>query len=304
VQDVYSPYCGNGGIVPAGPLTSTRLTSPDLDHILAADGTRLSRRRWHTTTAARGTVLIVHGLGEHSGRYGHVADSLVARGWRVTAYDQRGHGTSDGVRGRIRRDDDLLTDLAAVLDAERAAFPGPLTLLGHSMGGLVAAQFVADAVRPVDALILTSPALDPRLTGWQRLQLRVASALAPDLAIGNGLRSRFLSHDPDVVRAYDADPLVHDRVTARLVRFIADGGAHVRSRAAVWQVPTLLLWAGDDRIVAPVGSAAFAARAPRAVVTAECFDALWHEILNEREAGPVFAVLERWLDTRFPATGG
>ena len=303
MQVAYSPYRGNGGIVPVGPHTSTRLTSPDLDHVLTVDGTRLARRRWPATTAARGTVLIVHGLGEHSGRYGHVADRLLAHGWRVTAYDLRGHGTSDGLRGRLRRDDDLLTDLATVLDAERAVFQGPMVLLGHSMGGLVAAHFVADAVRPVDALILTSPALDPGLNGWQRLQLRLASSFAPDLAIGNGLRSEFLSHDPDVVRAYDADPLVHDRVTARLVRFIADGGAHVRSRAAAWQLPTLLLWAGDDRIVAPAGSAAFAARAPRAVVTAECFDALWHEILNERDAEPVYFALERWLDARFPATG-
>jgi alpha-beta hydrolase superfamily lysophospholipase len=123
------------------------------------------------------------------------------------------------------------------------------------------------------------------------------------LAIGNGLRSEFLSHDPDVVRAYDADPLVHDRVTARLVRFIRAGGAHVRSGTATWRVPTLLLWAGDDHIVAPAGSAAFAARAPRAVVSAERFDALWHEILNEREAEPVYAALERWLEARFPATG-
>jgi alpha-beta hydrolase superfamily lysophospholipase len=249
----------------------------------------------------RGTVLIVHGLGEHSGRYGHVAAWLLARGWRVAAYDQRGHGASDGPRGRLRRDDDLLTDLATVLGAERAEVPGPLVLLGHSMGGLVAAHFVADAVRPVDALVLTSPALDPGLNGWQRLQLRLASALAPDLAVGNGLRSAFLSHDPAVVRAYDADPLVHDRVTARLVRFIAAGGSYVRHCAAAWQVPTLLLWAGDDRIVSPAGSAAFAARAPRAVVTAARFDALWHEILNERDAGPVYAALERWIEARFPA---
>jgi alpha-beta hydrolase superfamily lysophospholipase len=320
----YSPYCRADGIVPARPAAWPRgwppawpsawppppavrepdLSDPTLDTITAGDGTRLARRLWSPRHEdPRGTVLIVHGLGEHGGRYGHVAAWLVARGWRVSAYDHRGHGASEGARGRLRRSDDLLTDLAVLVDAERAGSPGPLVLLGHSMGGLVAARFVADAVRPVDALVLTSPALDPGLSAFQRLQLRLARTLAPDLAMSSGLDSAFLSHDPAVVREYDSDPLVHDRVTGRLVGFIAESAGHVHARAAAWTVPTLLLWAGDDHIVAPAGSAAFAAEAPRAVVEAHRFDALWHEILNERAAGPVYAVLERWLAARFPATG-
>jgi alpha-beta hydrolase superfamily lysophospholipase len=193
-----------------------------------------------------------------------------------------------------------------VIDAVRAAAPGPLVLLGHSMGGLVAARFVAEGLqaqpaawwRKVDALVLSSPALDPGMNAAQKLLLAVLGPLAPTLAVGNGLQPAWLSHDAAVVAAYRADPLVHDRITPRLVRFIVDGGALVRSAAARWTVPTLLLWAGSDRCVAPAGSAAFAAAAPPGVVRSQCFAPLFHEIFNEPEKAAVLAALEAWLAER------
>jgi alpha-beta hydrolase superfamily lysophospholipase len=102
-----------------------------------------------------------------------------------------------------------------------------------------------------------------------------------------------------VVAAYRADKLVHDRVSARLARFIADGGAATLAQAAGWAVPTLLLYAGADRLVNPAGSRAFAAAAPKTVVSAHCFEGLYHEIFNELDAAPVFAALKQWLDVRF-----
>src|SRR5690606_24665023 len=108
----------------------------------------------------------------------------------------------------------------------------------------------------------------------------------------------WISRDPQVVQAYTADPLVHDRVTARLVRFMLDGGVRVRERAGHWTLPTLLLYAGADRCVAPAGSAAFAAAAPPAVVTTQAFPALFHEIFNEPERAEVLAALTRWLGQR------
>jgi alpha-beta hydrolase superfamily lysophospholipase len=175
--------------------------------------------------------------------------------------------------------------------------PGPLVLLGHSMGGLVAARFVAEGVRPVDALVLSSPALDPGMSIPQKLLLASLGRLAPNLAVGNGLKPEWISHDTQVVRNYVADPLVHDRVTPRLARFIVDGGEVVAERAADWRVPTLLLYAGSDRCVAPAGSAGFAAAAPQAVVAAHEFRPLYHEIFNEPEQAEVFGVLRDWLDT-------
>ena len=228
----------------------------------------------------------------------------------MLGYDQRGHGRSDGPRGGLGADDDLLHDLAAAIDAMRAALPGPLVLLGHSMGGLVAARFVAGGTdesgagwaRPVDALVLSSPALDPGMSVAQKLTLASLGRLAPNLAVGNGLKPEWISRDAQVVRNYVADPLVHDRVTPRLARFIVDGGAAVAQRAAAWHVPTLLLYSGSDRCVAPAGSAGFAAAAPQARVAAHEFRALFHEIFNEPEQAEVLGVLHDWLDTlEFPA---
>jgi alpha-beta hydrolase superfamily lysophospholipase len=264
--------------------------------LTTTDGLTLHLREWPRPDA-RGTVLIVHGLGEHIGRYEHIAAQLNAWGWNVVGHDQRGHGASEGARGALAQRDDLLRDLALVIDAVRAQNPGPLVLFGHSLGGLVAARFVAERLRAVDALVLSSPALDAGMNAFQKLLLAVLGPLAPNLAVNNGLKPAWISRDPAVVQAYIADPLVHDRVTPKLVRFIVDGGEFVRARAARWAVPTLLLWAGSDRCVAPAGSAALAAAAPKSVLTARVFAPLFHEIFNEPEQREVFAVLGDWLSS-------
>lgn len=270
--------------------------------LTTADGLQLHIREWPAGNA-RGTVLIVHGLGEHIGRYVHVAAQLNAWGWSAVGYDQRGHGGSEGARGELHHSDDLLTDLALMIDSVRAKSPGPLVLFGHSMGGLVAARFVAAAsapgvpawARPVDALVLSSPALDAGTSAWQKLLLSVLGRLAPNLAVSNGLKPTWISRDAAVVGAYMADPLVHDRITPRLARFIVDAGEWVRANAAMWSVPTLLLYAGSDRCVVPAGSRALAAAAPKAMLTVQEFKPLYHEIFNEPEQAEVFAVLGGWL---------
>ena len=266
------------------------------------DGLKLQLREW-PVPEARGTVVIVHGLGEHIGRHARVAARLNAEGWSVVGHDQRGHGASEGPRGALAHADDFLGDLAQVIDIARSRHPGPLVLLGHSLGGLIASRFVLGTPgaawrREVDALVLSSPALDPGMNTFQKGLLALLGPIAPNLAVNNGLKPAWISRDPAVVRAYQADPLVHDRVTPRLVRFIVDGGEAVRAAAASWRVPTLLMWAGSDRCVAPAGSAAFAAAAPRDVVSSREFQPLFHEIFNEPEQAEVFGVLTAWLAGR------
>ena len=266
------------------------------------DGLALHWREWPCPDA-RGSVLIVHGLGEHCGRYAHVAAQLNAWGWRVVAYDQRGHGRSEGARGRIAGDDALLRDLAQVIDGARRAHPGPFVLLGHSMGGLIAARFVAEGLQPrpapwhrsIDALVLSSPALDLGMGAAQKALLALLGPLAPNLAVGNGLKPEWLSRDAAVVQAYRDDPRVHDRITPRLAQFIVDAGTLVQQRAAQWTVPTLLLYAGADRCVAPAGSATFAAAVPDGLVTAREWPTLFHEIFNEPERDEVLSVMVDWL---------
>jgi alpha-beta hydrolase superfamily lysophospholipase len=272
----------------------------------------------------RAVVLMIHGLGEHAGRYQPVARQLLQWGFAVRAYDQRGHGKSGGARGALPDAAALLDDLAEVVDDTRLRcqrllhLPGaanasgsapphpiPLILFGHSLGGLVAGRFVALKMRPVEALVLSSPALDAGLSGFQKLLLAVMPRLAPNLCVGNGLNPRYLSHDEQVVKKYLADPLVHDKISPRLGQFIATAGPATVAAAAHWRTPTLLLYAGADRLVNPAGSRAFAETAASSpavkpgTVTAKCFDGLYHEIFNEVDASPVFDALRAWLDARF-----
>jgi alpha-beta hydrolase superfamily lysophospholipase len=279
------------------------ITESTLSSFIASDGENLAIQDWlpQRGEAVRGMVLIVHGLGEHAGRYDALANRLNAWGFAVRGYDQWGHGESAGARGGLPTDTRLLDDLADVVDDTRSRMAAdvPLLLLGHSLGGLVAARFVSLRMRPVDALVLSSPALDVGMNVLQKALVAVLPTLLPNLRVGNGLNPAFLSHDPSVVRAYQADRLVHDRISARLAHFIAVAGPATLTLAAGWTVPTLLLYAGEDRLVNPAGSRRFAELAPKQVVASHCFENLYHEIFNEPDAAPVFATLRRWLDQRF-----
>ena len=270
-----------------------------LSKLNLAPGLQLALRDWPLAdaTAMRAQVLIVYGLGEHSGRYEHVAQQLNGWGYAVRSFDLWGHGLSDGERGSMRDEHALLDDLAAVVDHTRKTMAPDqsLVLLGHSLGGLLAARFVSLRMRPIDALVLSSPALDPGLNGFQKLLLATLPGIAPNLRVGNGLQVKYLSHDPAVVAAYQADPLVHDRISARLALFIAQAGREVLATAPQWSTPTLLLFAGQDKLASPQGSRDFLKLAPGAMVQSLCFEALFHEIFNEAEAGGVFAALQQWL---------
>ena len=279
------------------------MTESTLSTFVASDGENIAIQDWPLAygRTLRGVVLLVHGLAEHAGRYDHLARRLNNWGFAVRGYDQYGHGESSGVRGGLPHEQRLLDDLADVLDSTRARMDPatPLILFGHSLGGLVAARFVSLQPGSVDGLVLSSPALDPGLGFWQKLLLAVLLRLAPDLCVRNGLDPRLISHDAAVVRAYQQDPLIHDRISGRLAHFIVKAGAATRALAAQWRVPTLLLYAGDDHLVSPAGSRDFAAAAPAGVVTAHCFEGAYHEIFNELEREPVFEQLKRWLDARF-----
>lgn len=273
-----------------------------LSTFTASDGDNLAVQDWHLPegVAPRASVLVVHGLGEHAGRYDRLAQRLNAWGFAVRSYDQYGHGESGGVRGALPQHTRLLDDLCDLADSMRRRYPAaPLVVLGHSMGGLVAAGFVARGLFPVDGLVLSSPALATRLNAVQKLLMAVVPRVAPNLTVGNGLDPQYLSHDPRVVEAYKADPLVHDRISGRLARFIQEEAPPVLAQAPHWNVPTLLMYAGDDRLVDPSGSEQFARVAPPAVVTSRRFDGYWHEIFNERDNEPVFLTLRQWLDARF-----
>jgi alpha-beta hydrolase superfamily lysophospholipase len=249
----------------------------------------------------RGRVLLVHGLGEHMGRYTQLAEQLRSWGFAVRGYDQYGHGQSAGPRGDMKNARSLLGDLGCVIDVTRkltGAVNRPLIVLGHSMGGLVASAAVAENLRPVDGLVLSSPALATDVNALQKILLRVMPKLAPHLCVDNGLKVQFLARDPEVVQAYTQDSMVHRQISAGLAEWIVQQGQRVRAAASQWATPTLLMYAGHDRLVAPRGSAEFAALAPPCV-RSHVFEAMYHEIFNDPERQIVMDTLKDWLDEHF-----
>jgi alpha-beta hydrolase superfamily lysophospholipase len=250
------------------------------------------------------TVLLVHGLGEHAGRYGELAANLHQWGFAVRAYDQQGHGQSEGARGDMLRPGSLQADLCRVIDDTRqrpTLADTPLILLGHSMGGLVVARTLAEQLRPVDAAVLSSPALGAFPTLFQKMLLATLPRVVPHLRVDNGLKTEWVARDPDVVKAYQADPMVHRRISTGLAAWILNNGTQTLEDAAQWSVPTLLLYAGQDRLVNAQASADFAQAAPKSVVQAQCFEGMYHEIFNDLYRAQVFTALKRWLLSRFSA---
>jgi alpha-beta hydrolase superfamily lysophospholipase len=265
------------------------------------DGTTLALRDWPVPAGVepRGALLLVHGLGEHSGRYAHVAQRLGGLGLHVRGYDHRGHGGSGGPRGSIPGPDALLDDLRAAFD-DLAAGGTPPFLLGHSMGGAIAARAATGGWVAPRGLILSSPGLRLAPSPAERAALGVARRLAPDRAFPNRLPVAKLSHDPREVAAYRADDLNHDRITPRLYDFMVDAGERARQDAARFHVPTLLLVAGADALVDARGAREFSAALPPGVGMLHWYDGLYHELFNEREPDRTLVLddLAAWLEER------
>jgi alpha-beta hydrolase superfamily lysophospholipase len=270
-----------------------------------ADGTATSVRDWPVPagTARRGAILFVHGLGEHSGRYEQLGAELAALGLAARAYDLRGHGRSGGPRGGLPRDDALLDDLRFVFsDLDRrgraAGDTAAPLLLGHSMGGTIAAAGTTGGWIAPRALILSSPALGLLVSRPQRLAAALAWRALPDRPLPNRLPVDKLSHERAVVDAYVADALVHDRITPRLFRFLADAGAAARRDAGRITVPTLLVVAGRDALVDADGAREFAAALAPGIGTLHVYDDLFHELFNERAAdrARVLADVTAWVE--------
>lgn len=278
-------------------MAGDAMTGGGTTWLTMADGQQLFLRDWsgHATHSA---VLIVHGLGEHSGRYDSLAKWFATHGYAVRSYDQRGHGRTPGQRGALRHSDDLLKDLTAVYENYAAQSGRHPLLLGHSMGGLVALRAVLDGRVEPSGLVLSSPALRSFEPLWLRRLAAVLARVSPNLPLRNGLPVDALSHDIKVVEEYRTDPLRTRWITPRLADFIFRAGASSITDAWRLRVPSLLLAAGSDRLVDPSGSRDFANGAwATHQLTSRFFDTLFHELFNETETGrhQVLAQLADWL---------
>lgn len=271
--------------------------------ITISDKTELFVRDWLLPDDAEkyGSILIIHGLGEHCGRYEELAKMLNSIGLEVRSYDQRGHGKSNGKLGSIPYRDAFLDDAKFVFEDfanDKSAKP---FLLGHSLGGGIVANLVARKFVEPRGLIMSSPALTAKFSSFQALQIRLGNLLTPDLAVSNQLPIDFLSHDKQIVADYQNDELVHDRITPRLAKFVLDAGQESIETAKNWSVPTLLLVAGNDRLVNADGAKQFYKNLPKYLATMHFYDNLYHEIFNEirEEREKVFNDLKTWLVLQF-----
>lgn len=267
--------------------------------LTGASGTRLFVWRWMAVTPIA-SVIIIHGIGEHSGRYERLAGELAQAGLAVCAYDQRGHGRSDGRRGHVRCFSEYLDDVDRVAAWARHRAPCPLFVLGHSLGGLVALHAAARRPALADGLILSSPAcgMGRRVPAWQDAAARAASVAWPTLALRRARSDgACLSHDPAIGPAYVADPLVHFRITARCYTEVLTRMRGAPSAAAAMRWPALIFQAGDDHLVdAPATRAVFNAlgSTDKQLVWLEGW---YHEVFNEVERAQVVARTIAWIRT-------
>lgn len=268
------------------------------------DGLDLFVHHWHAEGVPKQwTFVIVHGLGEHSGRYRHMAEWFAPLGADLHAMDLRGHGRSGGQRGYAPSLKALLDDIDIVIARARAGSDAPVVIVGHSFGGLLAIAFALGRPDHVDKAVFSAPLLMPKVKvpAWKRAIAGVLPRVAPRLALSNEVDARLLSHDPEVASAYVNDPLVHDRITGGLYGDTIARGEEFIRRAPELRVPFLLMQGRDDEIVDPIGSQRFFARATASDRAFCVYPGMYHEIFNEVEQEKVFADIESWLTRRTDA---
>jgi len=257
---------------------------------------RIHTQTWLPDGEARASVVIAHGAGEHLGRYEHVAARLNAEGYAVHALDHRGHGRSEGPRALIDRIDNAVEDLDQLV--VKVADGQPVFLLGHSMGGTIALKYAIAHQERLVGLVLSSPlAALEAASPATRLAARVLSAAAPRLGV-IAVDASAVSRDPEVVRAYETDPLVHHgKLPARTVAELASAVESFPATVGAITVPTLIMYGTADQLVPPEGSAMLGQRIGSADKTVKPYNGLYHEILNEPEQQQVLDDLVEWLRT-------
>jgi acylglycerol lipase len=278
-----------------GPTTEARATEKRVaaprSKWPAADGTALHVREWPAVGQPWARVLILHGIGEHSGRYERTGRLLSQAGLEVQAFDLRGHGLSGGRRVYVRHWDDFLDDVQVRLAALRE--PGrPVVLFGHSMGALIALTYACSDRPAPDLLVLSAPPLSARVPGWQRVMAPILGRLAPTVVLANPITGDQLARDPAVGVAYFADPLVQPRSTTRLGAELFSAMKRARSEFPRLSIPTLVIHGGADTLVPtevsePLGSLPGVER--------RVLPNLRHETLNEPEGPEVVAGVVEWL---------
>jgi len=261
------------------------------------DGLEMYARGWTPDGQPKAVICLVHGLGEHVNRYNHVGQAFTGAGYVLQGFDLRGHGRSGGLRGHTPSYESLLNDISDFLADAQKRHPGlPVFLYGHSMGGN---QVINYALRYPDGLrgvIVTSPWLQLVSKPGVILSflLKIISAIFPSFSQPNGLTLADISRDPEIVSAYAADPLVHDKISARLFTVMEANALGALEHAATLKVPMLLMHGSADHISSADGSKEFAKKAG-SIVTLRIWQGLYHETHNEPEKAEVIRAMLDWI---------
>ena len=267
----------------------------------SSDGVKIFYRHYQAAPE-RARLVIAHGLGEHSGRYGNVIERVVPNGFSVWAPDHRGHGRSGGRRGHVLNFAQYLSDLRLTVELVKKDMPGgmPCFLLGHSMGGLIALYFAQRHPEHIDGVVASSPGLGLaiEIPPLKKVLGSFMSYVWPGLTMGNELDATKISRDSNVVSAYEDDPLVHDRVSARFFTEFLAAMQSVNQQASTLKVPVLMQVAGQDYLVSADSSKQFFEKLTLRDKALLVYDGMYHEIYNspEDQKKKVLDDLGAWLD--------
>jgi len=264
--------------------------------INSADGTRLAYRAWPVSGASI-TFAVIHGLGEHSGRYERFARGMAEFQMATYAIDLRGHGKSAGQRGHIDAWSQWTDDAAALIKQVEAQASGEVVPLGHSFGGVaMLSTMLAGKAPNAKRFIVSSPALKlkVKVPAWKASLAGILSSVAPKLAMNNDVDAGTVSRIPEIVDAYRTDPLVHGKISTRLYAEWLRAATDVLDRAKAIKVPFLILAGTDDRLIDPAGSRELHQRAP-VMSELRMLDGRYHEPFNDRGSDEVFTVIADWL---------
>jgi acylglycerol lipase len=262
-----------------------------------SSGLKLIGQEWKPDGAARGVVALVHGLGEHIGRYQHVAEAFTSAGFAMLGVDLPGHGKSGGTRGHFAFDD-VLPEIDHLLEEAAKRYPGkPRFLYGHSLGGALVLYFGLKCRPTIQGIISTSPGLGfgDSVPQSKILLAKVMSRIAPAFTMDNGLNSKDLAHSPEVANKYTNDPLVHPKVSTRLGLDMLTSGSWMIQHAGEFPVPLLLVQGSEDHIVSPKAAQAFADGAPSGMTTYKVWDHAYHETHNDDCKAEAIQYMIDWL---------
>ena len=270
------------------------------ESLTGQDGVRLYVRK-HEVNNACAEVVLVHGFGEHSGRYGPITAHLVERSYSVTAYDQRGHGQSEGLPGHIERFSDYQDDLRSVVAAVRARSGSRrIFIIAHSMGGLVALRFLEHDQDAIAGAVLSAPLLGVavKVPTHRVMIARVGARLAPRLRLDNEIDPAVLSRDPAVGDAYASDPLVHHLVSPRWFAEAQLTMEVATLSAPEIRIPLLVMHGTDDRLASVDATTRVFERLGSTDKQLEIYKGFYHELFNEPEKQEIYNTVSDWLDAR------